>query len=99
MREAPFDPSESERVSLRIVVSDIERDLSCLAREAPIDEHRSAIGALTASWARLVELLALGLAPELRQCPVCGKSGTPAATRCGYCWSVLTPALTKGPLQ
>jgi len=35
MREVPFDPSESERVTPRIVVSDIERALSCLALEAP----------------------------------------------------------------
>ena len=40
MRAALFDPSESERVSLRIVVSDIERELSCLARKAPAAEHR-----------------------------------------------------------
>ncbi|HXU81635.1 MAG TPA: hypothetical protein VN914_09580 [Polyangia bacterium] len=91
MREAPFDPSESERVSLRIVVTDIERELSCLTREAPVAEHRSAVDALTASWARLVQLLALGVAPELRQCPHCGNSGMRAATRCGHCWAALTP--------
>jgi hypothetical protein len=89
MREAPFDPSESERATLRIVVTDIERELSCLGRQASATEHQTAIGALTLSWARLVELLALGLAPELRQCPRCGHSGMRAATRCGQCWSAL----------
>jgi hypothetical protein len=96
MREAPFDPSESERVTLRIIVSDIERELSCLAREAPPAEHRSAIGDLTASWARLVQLLALGVAPELRQCPRCGTSGMRAATRCGHCWVALPMGASNG---
>jgi hypothetical protein len=95
MQEAAFAPSENERAVLRTVVSDIERELSCLAREASPAEHRSAIGALTASWARLVELMALGLAPELRQCQHCGGRGMRAATRCGHCWS----ALTTEPLQ
>jgi hypothetical protein len=98
MREAPFNPSESDRVSLRIVVTDIERELASLTREAPAAEHRLAIDALIASWARLVELLALGAAPELRQCPRCGNSGRRAATRCGHCWSPLPP-LAEGLFQ
>jgi hypothetical protein len=89
MREAAFDPSESERATLRIVVSDIEQELSCLARPSSAAEHQTAMGALTASWARLVDLLALGLAPELRQCARCGHSGMRAATRCGQCWGAL----------
>jgi ribosomal protein S27AE len=99
MREAPFEPSESERVKLRVVVSDIERDLACLASAAPPAEHRLAIDALTASWASLVELMALGIAPEQRQCPRCGNSGMRAATRCGYCWSALDPVATNERLQ
>ena len=95
MREAPFDPSESERVNLRIVVSEIERELSCLARNAPAAEHRAAISALTASWAQLVGLMALGVAPARRQCPSCGNSGMRAATRCGSCWASLTPELLQ----
>jgi hypothetical protein len=92
MREAPFDLSQNGRAGLRVVVSDIERELSCLAREAPAAQHRTALEGLTASWAKLVELLALGTAPELRECPRCGHSGMRAATRCGNCWSVLSPA-------
>ena len=56
MREASFDPSESERATLRVVVSDIEQGLSCLAREASAADHQAALGALTTSWARLVGL-------------------------------------------
>lgn len=99
MREAPFDPSQATRVNLRVVVSDIGRDLACLARDAPAAEHQSAVGALTVSWARLVELMALGTAPELRECPRCGNSAMRAATRCGSCWSPLSPAPATEPLQ
>jgi hypothetical protein len=98
MREAAFDPSDAERVRLRVAVSDIERELSCLGREAPAAEHRAAIAALTAAWSRLVELLALGVAPELRDCPGCRNSVMRAATRCRHCWADLPP-LTAKPLQ
>jgi hypothetical protein len=94
MRDA-FNPSESDKVSLRVVIADIDRDLACLAREAPAAEHRFAIDTLTASWARLVELLALGAAPQLSQCPRCENSVRRAATRCGHCWSPLAGDLPQ----
>jgi hypothetical protein len=99
MREASFDLSESERVSLRIIVSDIDHELACLGRQASAAEHRSAVEALTVSWTRMTALLALGTAPELRQCPRCGSSGMRAATRCGSCWASLSPVLTEVPIQ
>jgi hypothetical protein len=94
MRESPFDPSESDRASLRVAVSAIERELSCLAREAPAAEHRSAIVSLGTAWKRMVELMALGVAPELRTCPRCGGQGMRGATRCGQCWSPLDAVVT-----
>ena len=95
MREAPFAPSENDRATLRVVVSDIERDLACLGSEASPAAHQAAIGALTDSWARLVGLLALGLAPQTRPCPRCGASAMREATRCGSCWSALAPGLPQ----
>jgi hypothetical protein len=43
------------------------------------------------SWAALVDLLALGPEPPLRECPSCGKSGMRNATVCSHCWAKLTP--------
>ena len=47
--------------------------------------------ALRASWGALVDVLALGPAPEYRECPHCGTTGMRAATRCGHCWEKLVP--------
>lgn len=43
------------------------------------------------AWAELVALLALGSAPETRECPVCHGIGMRAASRCGRCWAALQP--------
>jgi hypothetical protein len=71
---------------VRAAVATIDREMSRLPKSAAggTDE-------LVASWAKLVELLALGPAPELRECPVCKHTGMRAATLCGYCWTKLSP--------
>lgn len=51
--------------------------------------------ALRAAWAELVEVLALGPAPETRECPACHRIGRRAATRCGHCWVALQPLPTS----
>ena len=72
---------------LRAVVATINHEL--LSRS---DDDRARDGdRLASSWAELVDLLALGPAPELRECPSCGHRGLRAATLCGYCWRKLTP--------
>ncbi len=55
--------------------------------------------ALLSRWAELVEILALGPAPELRACPYCGAQGMRAATRCGYCWRKLVPPTGHEPIR
>jgi hypothetical protein len=36
-------------------------------------------------------VLALGPAPETRECPSCRAVGMRAASRCGNCWTALAP--------
>lgn len=49
------------------------------------------VDALAVSWRTLRrELLPLEGVPR-RDCPSCGKRGFAAATRCGFCWTELTP--------
>ena len=55
-------------------------------------EMAQAPEALRDAWAKLVAVLALGPAPELRECPRCHGIGARAASRCGVCWTAL-PAL------
>jgi hypothetical protein len=47
--------------------------------------------ALRAAWAELVEVLALGPAPETRECPACHGIGMRGARRCAHCWAALAP--------
>jgi hypothetical protein len=47
--------------------------------------------AFHAAWTELVEILALGPAPETRECHVCHGIGMRAASRCGRCWAALAP--------
>jgi hypothetical protein len=55
--------SPGDRADVRRVVAAIERDLSCLARAASPEQHRTSIDGLMASWASLEALLALGTTP------------------------------------
>ena len=57
--------------------------------------------AFHAAWTELVALLALGSAPETRECPACHGIGMRAASRCGRCWKALEPlpALSSGVAQ
>jgi hypothetical protein len=74
---------------LRPIVEALDREMSRLA--ARPEAVRGDNKALLASWAELVEYLALGPAPELRACPSCGAFGMRAATVCGICWTKLVP--------
>ena len=67
--------------TLRSLVAVIDREV---AGSAPSEELRVA-------WRQMVEVLALGAAPELRECPHCHEVGMRAATRCSRCWSALPP--------
>jgi hypothetical protein len=97
MYEAPFDPTEGERAELQVVVGEIERELRCLGREAPIAEHRTAVLSLIASWSRLVELMSLGVAPAVRFCPSCGCTAPLLAIRCDQCWIGLPAKSVERP--
>lgn len=66
---------------LRSLVAAVERQFAVVA---PAEQLR-------ATWAEMVDVLALGPPPELRTCPTCGEIGMRAATRCIRCWSYLAP--------
>jgi hypothetical protein len=77
--------------SLRFAVSAMDRQMSLLATQATTEEKASTVGGLLSRWAELLDQLALGPAPDVRSCPVCGHVGMSAATLCGYCWARLSP--------
>jgi hypothetical protein len=75
---------------LRTFVDAVEREMAQVAKWASPQQSESA-ARLAGSWAKLVDFLALGPAPELRDCPHCGAVGMRAATVCGTCWAKLVP--------
>lgn len=78
--------------SLRLAVSAVDREMSALGTGvATSDDTAGTVRRLVSSWDELVRQLALGPAPDVRSCPVCGRVGMSAATLCGYCWAPLTP--------
>jgi hypothetical protein len=83
--------SDAEASLLRLLSADVEREMAVVFGPGPPDARLTA-GALRASWAKLVAALALGPAPELRDCPTCRRDCRRAATLCGNCWTKLMPA-------
>ena len=83
------------RAPLRELVATIDREMSQSSGPAEGEKNRPT-DELRSSWAKLVDLLALGPAPEVRECPVCQQIGMRDATRCGYCWTVLLPVASAG---
>jgi hypothetical protein len=75
---------------LRAFVDAVARDVAQVSKSTS-PQHPASVDRLVGSWARLVDFLALGAAPELRDCPHCGVAGMRAATRCGHCWKKLIP--------
>lgn len=74
---------------LRPIVEAVDREMARLYAKGDVGGAKPT--ALLSSWARLVEFLALGPPPELRECPYCGGVGMRDATRCGSCWRRLEP--------
>lgn len=72
---------DKAQATLRSLIGSVEREL---ASGAPSE-------ALRGSWDELVKALALGPAPELKECPTCREVGMRAASRCSRCWSSLAP--------
>ncbi len=73
--------SDAAMTKLRAIVAAIDREI---AQTPP-----TAI--LQAAWGELVQVLALGPAPQTRECPACHSVGMRAASRCGRCWAALEP--------
>ena len=74
---------------LRPIVEALDREMARL--HANGDVPGADATALLASWAKLIEYLALRPPPELRVCPLCGGVGMRAATWCESCWGSLEP--------
>lgn len=84
MSTPAFDHPDLHRAELRLAVTAVDAALADTGPDAT--SHRAT------AWAKLVALLALGPAPQVKPCPKCGRVGMSDATLCGHCWARLTPA-------
>jgi hypothetical protein len=91
MNSTLFSVPDAACSRLRATVAAISREISQLPIQVTDGAIRNPPNGLRASFADLVDQLALGPEPEVRQCPVCKRTGMRAATLCGYCWTKLLP--------
>jgi len=82
---------DAARSKLRIAVAQVEGEIARLPGPVTREDGTPPANGLRASWDRLVEQLALGPEPDVRECPACHHIGMRAASVCGYCWAALTP--------
>jgi hypothetical protein len=95
MNSSRFSVPDAAQSRLRATIAMIERELARLPRPVAGEATGASPTCLLASFADLVEQLALGPEPEVRPCPVCKRIGMRAATVCGYCWTKLVPPATR----
>ena len=85
----------SSQDRLRETVAAVDHDVAALSRSES-DAHAGEYQRLSTSWAELVDELALGPAPRLTPCPVCGHDCRIDATVCGFCWTKRAPTTAVG---
>lgn len=82
------DPVKSR---IRWAMNNLDKQIAQLPRTSKDEDGRERPNGVVAAFNDLVELLALGPEPELRECPVCSHVCLREATLCSYCWSKMTP--------
>ena len=91
MIKEEFPGPDPARSRLRAAVASVTDAFAKMPTISGASSSSVAERELHASWTALVDLLALGPEPALRECPSCGKSGIRNATLCSNCWAKLTP--------
>jgi hypothetical protein len=91
MNNPQFTGPDAVRSRLRAAMSMLERAIASLPKPTGEPGGATTPSALVAAFDDLAKQLALGPDPELRACPSCKQFGMRAATRCGNCWTRLTP--------
>ena len=86
-----LDHDSTQKTRLRTLVGMVEGQMARSSAQASTPQERVALAELRDPWTELVQLLALGPEPEVRECPVCHHTGMRAARICGHCWTKPDP--------
>src|SRR5690349_15159796 len=97
MKTLHFENLSDRPAQLRRIIAAIDQEMLILSGQVMRDDPHATADRLLGSWATLVQLLAVGSAAETRVCPVCSHTGMRDATRCGYCWTKLSPLAGAAP--
>jgi hypothetical protein len=85
--------SGAELSRLRTLVTAVGKEIGLVPHGNTTSESPKT--ALDTTWLHLVEMLDLGVEPEMRECPECKRPCMGGASRCGHCWAVLPPLKSK----
>lgn len=85
---------DAARSDLRAAVTAVDCEMFHI-QHAGGGQSQERADQLHENWRKLVKLLDLGLEPEYRKCPFCHNTGMRLATRCGFCWTKLSPAISN----
>jgi len=85
-----FERRDEKTAERHAMIAQIAGELGALpARETESGDAK--LAGLRASWAKLIEVMALEPVPAARACPTCTFIGLRAATKCMNCWIELVP--------
>jgi hypothetical protein len=90
--------SGADVARLRTLVSAVATEIAHVPGRVTTAESQGPLTALDTTWSRLVEMLDLGTAPKMRECPECKHLCMLGATRCGHCWAALPSLKAKEKL-
>lgn len=81
-----------QHTEMRSLLARVQGHIAVVSAAASTDESRAHAAELETSFAALVKHVDVGVAPEVRVCSGCQRTGMREATTCGYCWMKLTPS-------
>jgi hypothetical protein len=81
--------SGADLARLRTLVTALGKETALAPEAVPTAKSHGPRTDLDMTWSSLVEMLDLGAAPQMRECPTCGHQCLIGAVRCRYCWSSL----------
>jgi len=76
--------------ALRELLATVQTRIDSVSEVSTTADAKERVAALGTAWSALGTHLAVGPAPDTRDCPACKREIMRAASVCGYCWEKLS---------